>query len=57
MSWTSENRDAIALLTFSRPPQNFADFASIIELGDLLEATAGSDEVKVVMLASGVDER
>ena len=55
MSWTIEHHDAIALLTFSRPPQNYADFASLIDLGDLLEAAAVSDDVKVVTLAGGVD--
>ena len=55
MAWTSEHHDAVAVLAFNRPPQNLADFASIIELGDLLEATAQDDDVKVVMLAGGPD--
>ena len=55
MSWTIDHHDAITLLTFSRPPQNYADFTSMIELGDLLEAAAANDDVKVVMVAGGTD--
>jgi enoyl-CoA hydratase len=56
MNWTIEHRDSIALLTFSRPPENFMDFGSMIELGDLLEDLAAQpDHVKVIMLAGGTD--
>src|SRR5215470_17310080 len=55
MGWSSKHHGAVTLLTFSRPPQNYADFASIIELGDLLQNAAESAEVKVVMLAGGVN--
>jgi enoyl-CoA hydratase len=55
MTWTTEDHDGIALLAFSRPPQNYADFASIIELGDLLEAAAERGDVRVVMLTGDGD--
>jgi enoyl-CoA hydratase len=53
VAWTVEHHDSVALLTFNRPPQNFADFGSILELGDLLEAAAESVDGKIVMLAGG----
>jgi enoyl-CoA hydratase len=56
MNWTIEHRDSIALLTFSRLPENFMDFGSMIELGDLLEDLAARpDHGKVIMLAGGTD--
>ena len=56
MNWTIEHRDSVALLTFSRLPENFMDFGSVIELGDLLEDLAAQpDRVKVIMLAGGGD--
>lgn|SRR5262245_23574198 len=49
--WTTTNRDSVALLEFDRPPKNFMDFASMIELGDLLEELAArTADVKVVVL-------
>ncbi|WIX77367.1 enoyl-CoA hydratase/isomerase family protein [Amycolatopsis carbonis] len=55
-NWTVEDRDGVALLTYTRPPRNYLDFASIAELGDRLEELAErSGEVKVVMLTGGVD--
>jgi enoyl-CoA hydratase/carnithine racemase len=55
-NWTLQNRDGVAVLTYTRPPRNYLDFASIRELGDRLEELAGqSDETKVVMLTGGVD--
>ena len=55
-AWTTDHHDAVAVLTFSRPPENFLSYASMIELGDLLEDLAAhTDQVKVIMLTSGVD--
>ena len=55
-NWTAENRDGVAVLTFTRPPSNYLDFASIRKLGDHLEELAGqSGEARVVMLTGGVD--
>ncbi|MFE3033005.1 enoyl-CoA hydratase/isomerase family protein [Streptomyces canus] len=55
-NWSVKQFGEVAVLTFIRPPRNIIDFASIIELGDRLEELAEqSDQVKVVMLAGGVD--
>jgi enoyl-CoA hydratase len=56
-TWTLERHGALAVLVFSRPPSNLVDFASIIELGDHLEALAAeSDKTTVVLLTSSVDD-
>ena len=55
-NWALDNRDGIAVVTYTRPPRNYLDFASIAELGDLLERVGKeSDELKAVMLTGGVD--
>jgi enoyl-CoA hydratase len=55
-TWTTEVHGSVALLTFTRPPQNLVNFASMIELGDLLDdLAANTSQVKVVMLTGGVD--
>jgi enoyl-CoA hydratase len=47
----------VAVLSFTRPPNNWMDLASITELVGLLEGLAsGPDDVTVVMLTGGVDE-
>lgn len=54
-TWTLDQHDPVAVLTFSRPPDNFMDFASMIELGDLLDDLAGHpDQVRVILLTSGL---
>jgi enoyl-CoA hydratase len=55
-NWTVSQHGGVAKLTFTRPPRNFLDFASMTELGDRLEELAAqSDQVSVVMLTGGVD--
>jgi enoyl-CoA hydratase/carnithine racemase len=55
-TWTVTQHGGVAKLTFTRPPRNFLDFASMIELGDRLEELAEqSEQVKVIMLTGGVD--
>ena len=55
-TWAAELHGPVALLTFTRPPQNLMNFASMIELGDLLDdLAANTSQVKVVMLTGGVD--
>lgn len=55
-NWSLEVHGGVAKLTFTRPPRNFLDFASMAELGDRLEELAEqSEQVKVVMLTGGVD--
>ena len=55
-SWTREDHDGVAVLTFRRPPSNWMDLVSMGELADHLAALAEqSDAVKVVMLTGGLD--
>ncbi|MEU1162718.1 enoyl-CoA hydratase/isomerase family protein [Streptomyces sp. NPDC005921] len=57
-TWTSDRFGPVAVLTFTREPGNFMDFSSMVQLGSLLEDLARqTDQVKVVMLASGLDDR
>jgi enoyl-CoA hydratase len=54
-NWTTQERDGVAVLAFARPPENFVDFGSLIELGDRLEAfAAGPAATRVVVLTGGV---
>ena len=56
LNWTTELHGPVALLMFTRPPQNLVNFAAMIELGDTLEDLAAkTDRVKIVMLTGGVD--
>ena len=48
-------QDQVAVLTFGRPPDNFMDFPSMIELGDHLDHLATADLCTVVLLASRTD--
>ncbi|MFE2853695.1 enoyl-CoA hydratase/isomerase family protein [Streptomyces lavendulae] len=55
-NWTVKRHGGVATLTFTRPPHNFIDFASMTELGDRLDELAEkSEQVKVVMLTGGLD--
>lgn len=55
-NWSVKQHGGVAVLTFTRPPRNYFDFASMTELGDQLEELAGqSDQTQVVMLTGGVD--
>ncbi|MEU6284043.1 enoyl-CoA hydratase/isomerase family protein [Streptomyces sp. NPDC047028] len=55
-SWTSERRGRLAILTFSRPPQNLMDLASMAELAGLLRSLSEqTDQVSAVMLTSDAD--
>lgn len=57
-TWTLNQHGPIAVLTFLRRPGNFMDFASMVELGSLLEGLSQqTDQVKVVVLASGLDDK
>ncbi|MFF3909703.1 enoyl-CoA hydratase/isomerase family protein [Streptomyces sp. NPDC001848] len=48
----------MAVLTFTREPGNFMDFSSMVQLGSMLEDLGRqTDQVKVVMLASGLDDK
>jgi enoyl-CoA hydratase len=55
-SWDLDVRDRIAVLTFTRPPANWMDLASMTELAGQLEVlAAGTDDVTVVMVTGGVE--
>jgi enoyl-CoA hydratase len=55
-TWTETRHGEIAVLTFARPPHNWMNLLSMIELAGHLERLAAqSDEVTVVMLTWGVD--
>ncbi len=55
-NWSLDIHGKVAVLTFTRPPRNLMDMASMTELVGHLESLAGrSDEVTVVMLTGGVD--
>jgi enoyl-CoA hydratase/carnithine racemase len=55
-SWTVDVSDFVAVLTFTRPPANWMDLASMAELADRLDELAvRTDDVTVVMLTGGVD--
>jgi len=57
MAWAVERYGAVTVVAFSRPPNGLVDFASMIELGDLLEGFATRRErIKVVMLTSATDD-
>ena len=55
-NWVLEAHEKVAVLTFTRPPRNLMDMASMTELVVLLEDIATrTDEFNVVMLTGGVD--
>jgi len=55
-SWSLDVRSDVAVLTFTREPDNQIDLKSMAELGDRLEALGKStDTARVVMLTGGLD--
>lgn len=55
-SWTVDQRGRVAVLTFTRPPRNWMNLASMTELVGLLDdLSRRTDDVSVVMLTGGVD--
>lgn len=55
-AWSLRRNGAVAVLTFARPPENFIDFAALLELGDLLESCAEDRPgTRLVVLASSTD--
>jgi enoyl-CoA hydratase len=56
-AWAVERIGAVAVLTFTRAPDNLIDFRSMVALGDLLEGLAQqTEQVRVVVLAAGLDD-
>lgn len=55
-NWSLHVSEGVAVLTFTRPPANWMDLASMTELAGHLEALATrTQDVRVVMLTGGVD--
>jgi enoyl-CoA hydratase/carnithine racemase len=55
-TWSLEQHGKVGVLTFTRPPRNLMDMASMTELvGHLESLSERTDEVTVVMLTGGVD--
>jgi enoyl-CoA hydratase/carnithine racemase len=52
--FTVERRDAIALVTFARPPRNLMSMAAMTELEGTLGALAGDESVNLVVITGGV---
>jgi enoyl-CoA hydratase len=52
--FTVERRDAVALVTFARPPRNLMSMAAMTELEGTLGDLAGDDGVNVVVITGGV---
>lgn len=53
-SFTTERRDRIALVTFTRPPRNLMSMAAMTELEGVVSALAVDDGVDVVVITGGV---
>ncbi|MDG2112183.1 MAG: enoyl-CoA hydratase/isomerase family protein, partial [Actinomycetota bacterium] len=54
-AWERTQIDGLAVLTFTRPPKNWMNLASMTELADLLDELASDEDTTVVMLTGGVD--
>lgn len=55
-NWTIHQHGSVALLTYSKPPDNFIDPAGLFELGNIFDKFAEeTDRVKVVVLTGGLD--
>jgi len=55
-TWTETRHGRVAVLTFTRPPRNWMNILSMMELlGHLERLATEGDEVTVVMLTGGVD--
>ena len=54
-AWTRHDVDGLAVLTFTRPPQNWMNLASMTELADLLDELGADEFIGAVMLTGGVD--
>jgi enoyl-CoA hydratase len=55
-NWSLDVTEGVAVLTFTRPPANWMNLASMTELAEHLDELADrTDDVRVVMLTGGVD--
>ncbi len=53
--FTVERRDAISLVTFTRPPRNLMSMAAMSELEAVLSEIADDEAVSVVVLTGGIE--
>lgn len=53
--WNLTRIDELAVLTFTRPPKNWMNLASMTELAEVLDELAVDDSTTVVILTGGVD--
>lgn len=55
-NWAVEYHDSIALLSYSRPPENYIDPESLVELGEIFDDFAeNTGRVKLVVITGGSD--
>ena len=52
--WDAELHGGVALLTYSRPPDNVIGFADLAELDEALLRWAGDDRARVIVLTGGL---
>jgi enoyl-CoA hydratase/carnithine racemase len=52
--WDSELHDGVAVLTYTRPPENVLGFADLAELDEALQRWAGDERARVIVLTGGL---
>jgi enoyl-CoA hydratase/carnithine racemase len=52
--WDAELHGRIAILTYTRPPENVLGFADLAELDETLQHWADDERVKVIILTGGI---
>jgi enoyl-CoA hydratase/carnithine racemase len=52
--WNAELRGHVAVLTYTRPPQNLLGFADLAELDQVLEHWAGDERARLIVLTGGL---
>src|SRR5262245_5490786 len=52
--WTLEERGAVAVATFERPPRNLMSMAAMGELEQLVEKIQWRDDITVLVLTGGL---
>jgi len=52
--WKAERHGGVAVLTYTRPPENVIGFADLAELDDMLLRWAGDDQARVIVLTGGL---
>jgi enoyl-CoA hydratase/carnithine racemase len=52
--WDAARHGTVAVLTYTRPPENVIGFADLAELDDALLRQSGDDRVRVIVLTGGL---